>query len=350
MAEQLSLIENSRPVAPHNRLGLDYRQAPAHRVAVPGGIIDAHNHARDVEHTRLMVEAGAAYGVTEYWTMAPLEFAAALREAFAGQFHFVAVPGWKRDMPAPKEEFFADWKGRLEEFAKLGSKLIKFHAAPGTCRRWGISLDDPRILDVAQHAYGLGYHFMTHVGDPKAWFYGKGVYADGSYGTFESQFVPLERMLERYPDRIHLGAHMGGSLEALELLARRLEKYPHYVIDMSATKWMVRAVAEQSAAAVRDFFVAFQDRIIYGSDLVVGDKFDWDHYASRYWALQMMWETGYRGESPIEDPDGGQGFEPGRGRFDAGKADGVPRLMGVELPAEVLVKIYRGNAERWLPT
>jgi predicted TIM-barrel fold metal-dependent hydrolase len=252
-------------------------------------------------------------------------------------------------MPAPNADFFADWKRRLEEFAKLGSKLIKFHAAPGTCRRWGISLDAPRILDIAKHAYVLGYHFMTHVGDPKAWFYGKGVYADGSYGTFESQFAPLERMLERYPDRIHLGAHMGGSLEALELLARRLEKYPHYVIDMSATKWMVRAVAEQSAAAVRDFFGAFQDRIIYGSDLVVGDKFDWDHYASRYWALQMMWETAYRGESPIEDPDGGQGFEPGSGRFDAGKADGVPRLMGVELPAEVLGKIYRGNAERWLP-
>ena len=142
---------------------------------------------------------------------------------------------------------------------------------------------------------------------------------------------------------------MGGSLEALEVLARRLEKYPHYVIDMSATKWMVRAVAEQSAAAVRDFFVAFQDRIIFGSDLVVGDKFDWDHYASRYWALQMMWETATQGESPIEDPDGGRGFEPGSGRFDAGKADGVPRLVGVELPAEVLGKIYRKNTERWLP-
>jgi predicted TIM-barrel fold metal-dependent hydrolase len=349
MAEQMSLIENSRPLAPHNRLGLDYRRAPARRVAVPGGIIDAHNHCRDVEHTRVMVAAAAAYGVTEFWTMAPLEFAAGLREAFPGKFKFVAVPGWKRDMPAPGEEFFADWKRRVEEFAGLGAKLIKFHAAPGTCKRWGISLDDPRILDVARHAYGLGYHFMTHVGDPKAWFHGKGAYADGSFGTFEEQFAPLERMLERYPDRLHLGAHMGGSLEALDLLARRLEKYPHYVIDMSATKWMMRAVAEQSAQAVRDFFVAFQDRIIFGSDLVVGDQFDWDHYASRYWALQMAWETGMRGESPIEDPDGGQGFDPRSGTFNAAKADGKPILAGVNLPDEVLLKIYRKNAERLWP-
>ena len=114
---------------------------------------------------------------------------------------------------------------------------------------------------------------------------------------------------------------------------------------MSATKWMVRAVAEQSAAAVRDFFVAFQDRLIFGSDLVVGDKFDWDHYASRYWALQMTWESEYRGESPIEDPDGGQGFDPRTGTFDVSSADGRPRLCGVDLPAEVLVKLYRRNAE-----
>jgi hypothetical protein len=43
-----------------------------------------------------------------------------------------------------------------------------------------------------------------------------------------------------------------------------------------------------------------------------------------------MWETACRGESPIEDPD----------------ADDPPRLAGVDLPAEVLRKMYRENAVR----
>jgi hypothetical protein len=347
---QQSLIENSRPLAPHNRLGIDYRAVPARRVAIPGGIIDAHNHTGDVQHTRVMVEAAAAYGVTEFWTMAGLEHVKPLQEAFPGRFRFIAVPHWQRAFKTqPDAEFFADWKRRLESFAALGSKLIKFHAAPGTCRNWGISLDDPRIRDVAAEAYRLGFHFMTHVGDPLAWFYGKGTYADGSYGTFASQFAQLERLLEAYPDRIHMGAHMGGSLEALDLLARRLEKYPHYIVDMSATKWMVRAAAEQSPRAIRDFFIQFQDRILFGSDLVVGEKYDWDHYASRYWALQKVWETDERGESPIEDPDGGRGFDPATGTFDAGRADGIPRLAGVDLPDGVLRKVYRENAVRWWP-
>ena len=350
MAEQLPLIENSRPLAPHNRLGLDYHQPPPRRIHVPGGIIDAHNHTRDLEYTRIMVDAAAAYGVTEFWTQAALEHAKPIRDAFPGKFHFVAVPNWQRAFKsAPDAEFFKDWKCRIDEFVKLGARLVKFHAAPRTCKQWGISLDDPRITDIARHAYHLGCHFMSHIGDPKAWFFGKGPYADPSFGTFESQFAQLERMLERYPDRLHLGAHMGGSLEALDLLARRLEKYPHYILDMSATKWMVRAVAEQSAPALRDFFVAFQDRIVFGSDLVVGDKYDWDHYASRYWTLQMAWETDYRGQSPIEDPDGGQGFNPPTGTFDPSKADGIPPLVGLHLPDEVLLKIYRTNAQRLLP-
>ena len=63
----------------------------------------------------------------------------------------------------------------------------------------------------------------------------------------------------------------------------------------------------------------------------------------------MLWETNYRGECPIEDPDGGKGFDPRTGEFVAAKADGVPHLVGLDLPADVLVKLYRTNAERWLP-
>jgi len=350
MSQQQTLFENVKPIAPHNRLGLDYRKVPARKVVIPGGIIDAHNHVGAPEVTKPMVDAAAAYGVTEFWTMTQLEHARPLMEAFPGQFKFIAVPAWQRAMKSlPDEEFFRDWKDRVAKFAEIGSKFIKFHAAPGTCRKWQISLDDPRILDVAKVAYEHGYNFMTHVGDPKAWFFGKGTYADGTYGTFESQFAMLERMLERYPDRLHMGAHMGGSLEDVDLLARRLEKYPHYIVDMSATKWMVRAVSEQEGARVRDFFIRFQDRILFGSDAVVGDKFDWDHYASRYWALQMTWEGTYRGESPIDDPDAGRGFIPNTGAFVQEKADGIPRIRGIDLPDEVLHKIYRKNAERYWP-
>src|ERR1041384_4454384 len=133
MTHQPSLIENSRPVSAHNRLGLDYREVPKRKIAVPEGIIDAHNHTRDVEMTRLMVEVAGAYGVTEFWTMAGLEHVEALKAAFPGKFHFIAVPAWQRAMNTmPDEEFFNDWRERVEKVAELGERLIKVYAEPGT--------------------------------------------------------------------------------------------------------------------------------------------------------------------------------------------------------------------------
>lgn len=336
--------------SPDNRLNVDYRKAPRRKVDVAGGIVDIHNHAGNPEHTQNMVDAARAYGVTEFVTMAPLEHAAGLKEKYPGVFRFVAVPGWKPNMPKPDDAFFADWKKRLEIFrTEHGSKFFKFHAAPGTMRRWGITLDDPRIREVAQHAYDLGYNFMSHVGDPKAWFLGSGSYADGTWGTHASQFAQLERLLEKYPDRIHMGAHMGGSLESLADLTKRMDRYPHYVLDSSATRWIVRAVSEQPVEPLREFFEKYQDRILFGTDNVVGfgEPRSFDHYASRYYAHQLMWETDYDGESPIDDPDGGKGFDSAANRLDPRKETGVPRLKGLNLSPQILQKIYRSNSEKW---
>lgn len=331
-------------VEPHNRLGIDYHQVPARTVNVAGGIIDIHTHTREPALTRTFVDAARAYGISHIVTMAPLEHVDPLNEAFPGMFSFIAIPDWQHGTMS--EAFISDWLRRLDTFYEKGARLFKLHMAPGTKLKWGTDFDHPMTRKVIRHAYERGYHFMTHVCDPKAWFFGSGRYADHKMGTFEEQFIKLEALLAEFPDRMHLGAHMGGCLEDLDLLAARLDKFPQYVIDTSATKWIARAVAEQDPQRVHDFMVKYQDRIVFGSDLVVGDKYNWDHYASRYWVHQKLWETDYRDQNPIEDPDGGKGFEPKTGRFDTAKADGVPRLAGVKLPAEVLVKIYRKNAER----
>lgn len=331
-------------VEPHNRIGIHYREVPARTVTVTGGIIDIHTHTREPALTQTFVDAARVYGITHIATMAPLEHVDALNEKFPGMFTFIAQPDWMKGTMT--EAFISDWMRRLDSFYEKGSRIFKLHMAPGTKERWGHDFDHPMIRRIVKHAYDRGYHFMTHVGDPKAWFCGTGKYAHGKLGTFNQQFVGLDALLAEFPDRAHLGAHMGGCLEDLNQLAARLDRFPHYVIDTSATKWIARAIVEQDAAKVRDFIVKYQDRILFGSDLVVGDKYTWDHYASRYWVHQKMWETDYRDQNPIDDPDGGKGFDPRTGTFETSKADGIPRLAGVKLPPEVLVKIYRTNAEK----
>ena len=318
-----------RVTPPYNRLGLDYHNIPPRKIA--GLITDAHTHAHNVDLTRAFLQAADDYSIGRIWTMAPLEDVDAMQAAFPGRFEFIAIPKWQE--LSSQASFIDDWLRRLDGFRAKGSRLMKFHAAPGTQKRMGMDLDHPQLQRVMKHAWNLGFHFMTHVGDPKDWFGPDKKYkpSDG-HKSFAEQFAMLDRMLEQYPGRTHLGAHMGGSVEVLDALGDRLDRFAHYRIDSSATKWMVRGIAQQPVPRVREFFIRYQQRILFGSDLVVGDKYNYDHYASRYWVHQHLWETSYDGPSPIEDPDA-----PG----------GVAPLKGLNLPAPVLERIYRTNAEEF---
>lgn len=309
---------------PANRLGVDYRAAPPR--AAPGPVVDIHAHIVACSTAATFFEAADHYGVARVLSMCPLSHVDTLRAAYPGRLEFVAVPRW-RAMSAG-DEFRDQWMRDLDAFRARGAARMKFWMAPPMRERHGLTLDKPFFEPVIQHALDLGYHFMVHIGDPIEWFRPGGKYEKAEvFGTKDDQYPQLEHFLERVAPRSVIGAHMGGSIESLDRLQSLLDRFPHYFLDTSATKWIVRGVAEQPDA-VRAFIIRNQDRVLFGSDLVVGDDYNFDHYASRYWAHQTMWETGYRGESPIDDPD----------------AAPAPRLAGVELPRDVLEKIYWRNA------
>jgi predicted TIM-barrel fold metal-dependent hydrolase len=309
---------------PANRLGIDYRSHALGDPLVP--IIDAHTHVRGPDDAELFFEVASLFGVECVWSMTPLDEVDLMRARFPGRIESIAVPQWRKF--TSDEAFRTGWMRDLDEFAAKGSRICKFWMAPRMRAEHGITLDKPFMQPVIRRAVELGFHFMTHIADPTIWWRER--YADAArYGTKREQFDQLTFLLGAVSDRVVIGAHMGGSLEELDFLQSLLDRYPNYVIDSSATKWIVRETARQPQA-VRDFLIAHQDRVLFGSDVVVAPHFGFDHYCSRYWSLRTMWETDYRGESPIEDPD----------------AEGPPMLAGLDLPADVLRKLYRENAQR----
>lgn len=75
------------------------------------------------------------------------------------------------------------------------------------------------------------------------------------------------------------------------------------------------------------------------ADLADSPESALDLYASRYWALRAMFETGVDMDSPIADPDLMM-VQPTK--FDAMSA---PKLRGIGLSDEHLRVLYRGAAE-----
>jgi len=312
---------------PHNRLGLDYRYPPPRRVAGP--ILDIHAHVHAGPCARAFFEAADAYGVARVVSMSPLKDLDELRREFGPRLDFIAIPDWKKQRAT--EEFRASWIADLSAFRAAGARLCKFWMAPLMRKEHGLTVDHAFLSPVVRHALALGFDFMIHVADPSVWWRPGGKYAqDARVGAKRNQYRQLEWLLRTARPRFVIAAHMGGSIEDLPWLQELLDRHDNLLLDTSATKWIVREAAPQPDA-VREFMIRNQARVLFGSDLVARPGLDdFDHYASRYWAHQTLWETAYRGESPIDDPD----------------APGAPQLAGVDLPDETLRAIYRENARR----
>jgi hypothetical protein len=140
-----------------------------------------------------------------------------------------------------------------------------------------------------------------------------------------------------FPDMTWIGAHMGGDAEHPDHLEQLLERYPHYHLDTSATKWVVREVSPRREA-IRSLICRYPQRFLFGSDLVTRHGLPREHYVSRYWCQRALWESDWQGASPIADPD----YKPVEGETP------TPWLSGVDLPEDVLELAYRGNAQRIL--
>lgn len=328
----------SGKVHPANTIGLDYRDQAA-RFEYTGPIWDVHTHLNDLEAARIYFAAAELFGVERVWTMTPLPLAPAIKQAFGDRVELIAVPNYAdRDKP---ETFTTQWLSAIESFAALGCRVCKFWAAPrGRDLHESLTLDSPIRHEARRLAHSLGMTFMVHVADPDTWFATK--YADASrYGTKRQQYEPLERMLEAYADTVTIAAHMGGYPEDLVFLQGLLDRHPNLVVDTSATKWMVRELSRHPDA-FRAFCERNRGRVLFGTDIVAAaDNRDFTLYASRFWALRTLIETGYDGPSPIVDPDLHL-VDPTVPEMSS------PALRGARLEGDALADVYHRAARRVL--
>jgi hypothetical protein len=310
-----------------NRLGLDY-DAGLPDAACGRPVIDCHSHLLAARHADDWFAAADRFGIDHTITMTPLEeVIGLLRSRFADRLTFIATPAWQ-----PGAYDASTFWPRVEGYRNLGSRVVKFHLAPGTMQKSGLFLGSDRLRDYVDRTAERGMIVMTHIGDPQAWYDDPDRYGGDPdfWGTRERHYDAWEALLDRTRGHPWWGAHLGGWPENLDRLRHLLTTYPDLMLDLSATRWMVREVSLQRDA-MRDFVIAFQDRLMWGSDQVSGEGRGFDFFASRWWCHRKLWESDYDGESPIYDP----AIEP-------------PILRGLDLPAGVLEKLYRTNVRTLL--
>jgi predicted TIM-barrel fold metal-dependent hydrolase len=129
--------------------------------------------------------------------------------------------------------------------------------------------------------------------------------------------------VRRHPRTIFYGAHVGNYAENLTWVADMLDECPNYYVDISER---IPELGRQPRAA-RRFFIDYQDRILFGTDRPAIEE-----HVLPTWYRLLETADEYFEYSP--DP------LPRQGRW---------RVYGLDLPKDVLRKVYAENARAIIP-
>ncbi len=218
-----------------------------------------------------------------------------------------------------------------------------------------IPVDDPELDPVFETAAELAMPVAIHTGDPEAFWlpideknprraeleahpgwalHGKAV------PSFDTLLAQLEARIARHPRTTFIAVHFGNDAEHPERVAAMLRKYPNLYVDTAAR---IPEMGRHSASSMRDFFIEFQDRIMYGSDLGVGPE-----------GTPLF--LGSQGAAPPTQREYELFFSASRRYFETSDVSfehptpiqGDWKISGIALPRSVLEKVYHHNAARLL--
>jgi predicted TIM-barrel fold metal-dependent hydrolase len=233
-------------------------------------------------------------------------------------------PGWADKAVADLEAAVAAGAVGIGEIGKgFGQSTRK---ADGTRLR----LDDPDLDPVWAAAARLGLPVFIHTGDPpefwnpvdnsnERWlelslFPNRQVTPEQSI-PFDSLMAERNNLFRRNPRTTFVAAHMGWHASDLGKLGRILDEMPNVLVEVGA---ILYDLGRQPRAA-HDFFVKYQDRILFGKDSFQPEEYPY------YWRV----------------------FETRDDYFDYYRDyHAFWKLYGIDLPDEVLKKVYFGNALR----
>jgi predicted TIM-barrel fold metal-dependent hydrolase len=231
------------------------------------GKIDTHEHYRVGGDIQLFLEAAACYGISKvvflptgsppnnkyykmHWT-----FLIALAKLYPDQI----IPFCTIDESDPQAAEL------VEQYILEGAKGIKLIG--GHPQFYDEPLNSENMYKVYEKAREYGVPVLIH----------------GSIINIPGLKDQLDQVYGDFPEVTFIQAHYGSTIMAgidLDQMAELLDKHPNLYTDLSMGGGIARYqyYLKQDLETIRDFVIEYQDRILFGSDIIlrpVRNDFNW---------------------------------------------------------------------------
>lgn len=248
-------------------------------------------------------------------------------------------PAWTENTILWIDQTFSDGANAVKVWKNIG---MEFRDKDSVL----VMIDDPQFDPIFKHLAENGIPLVGHLGEPKAcWLPVEEMQASNNknyftenqqyhmylhpeYPSYEEQMAARGRMLDKNPNLVFIGCHLASLEWSVDVLGEWLDKYPNTSVDMAARMGDLFYQTRDDYEKVRNFFIKYQDRLLYGTDIIDrgGDVESFHKRMHETWTRD--WEylvTDNKMSSHLIE-----------GEFN-----------GLKLPKEVVNKIYSENCKKW---
>ena len=226
----------------------------------------------------------------------------------------------------------------IDSAAAAGVMGLKVYKSLGLTSRDSegnrIAVNDPRLDPIWKACGDNNIPVLIHSGEPASFWHPKDKYNERwlelrqkpnryrdpeTNPSFEEVLAEQHDIFRKHPNTIFINAHLGWMGNDLDRLGKHLDTYPNVMTEIGA----VLAELGRQPKRARQFFIDYQDRILFGKD---------SYNVSEYYTYFRVLET--------ED----EYFDYYRKRHAHWK------MYGLALPDSILQKLYYKNALALFPT
>lgn len=251
------------------------------------------------------------------------------------------------------EKWFDLVKKQIEDALEFGFAAVKLWKNIGmeiTDEKGRyILIDDPRFDPLFEYLEKQNIPTMLHQAEPKnCWMpleemtmaYDRDyfmhhpqyhMYKHPDMPGYEELLIARDNRLQSGKQLVTINAHLGSMEWNVDLIARFLDRFPMAYVDTAARVNHLMYQAKDNRQRIYDFFVKYQDRIIYATDFFITDE-NQVHASRQLEALWKQDELFFRSSQKMTIPEFSGDF------------------TGLALPQGVLEKLYFKNALRAFPS